>query len=276
MIKRSGSVGEAFQNNCLKFPYAVKSEGYSSMKHLSKVRLLGDGFGVVFYLYTASIILEGLLYFKVVDVQYTGIGITLGRLFQVFVLIGLFVGVVKKPFATVNTVIIDEKLSPYFIFVYYCLLVSIVGVLTGKYDFEGDVFTGYNITGIVNSPYVRPFVEFFIVLYWFFYFVVIAPILINSREKFSYVLKVFFIVIVFNMIVGWLDLFSLKFINYDLVAREMVNDASVGTRFHGFGGEPRSAFVFLIASLFVLYLRGVVIFNNNNISRVMLLITFLA
>ena len=112
----------------------------------------------------------------------------------------------------------------------------------------------------MHSSYFRPFFEYFIAFYYFAYFVVIARYLIPNKEAINYFFKLFLIVFILCILIGYLDLLLqllLPLETYMGFPRHFYNDTRVGFRFHGIAGEPRDAFSYLILGLGILTLRDI-------------------
>src|SRR5262245_16848740 len=121
-------------------------------------------------LYVWSVAFEPLLFFVVAHPSFTGISANLGRILQIFVLIGLSFRwlLTKKPLTIFNPA------SPYYVkYTYYyvlAILAGIVGLIGGAYTLEVQYDPNYAssfFAAIIRSSTVRPLFEYFIAFYYF-------------------------------------------------------------------------------------------------------------
>jgi hypothetical protein len=163
----------------------------------------------------------------------------------------------------------------FYFFLIYCIVISIIGFIVGKYDLNIDYIPRDNSSAfgaMLNSMYIRPFFEFLIYLYYFIYFSIFPRIFLRTDKHIRYFFKVFFIVFVISSLVGLLDLVYFYFYKTNLIYRHLYDGVEVGFRFHGFAGEPRDAFVYVTLGS-AMYLLNRIYVNNIKSNYWMLFFT---
>lgn len=229
-----------------------------------RVSILGEKTGDIQFnrlgkLYVWSIVFEPLLYFIVVSGQSTlGVGGNWSRFLQFLVLICIGVRVLLKgsiwgfnPFEDLY-----KRFSYYFIFV---LFSAVFGLISGAYvvHHESISTNASAFAGFLLSSQIRPFFEYFIVIYYFLYFVVLPRFLLASPAGVNYFFKIFFRVFYLSFVIGVIDLFLIKLADVHLLSRHLGDEKYPGFRFHGLAGEPRDAFVYLVLGLVMYLLRDI-------------------
>lgn len=211
-------------------------------------------------LYVWSVVFEPLLYFVIVSAQPTiGVGGNWSRFLQLLLLIllgaKLSLGksvIILNPFNS-----IDRKYS-------YFLILAIIsgcfGLLTGEYELNqnyeySSIYT--SAAAILLGSQLRPFIEFFITIYYFLYFVVLPRYLLSSPAGINYFFKIFFRLFILSFLIGMIDLLLVYFTGIDGMSRQLGEGKYPGVRFHGLAGEPRDAFVYLVLGLAMFLLRDI-------------------
>lgn len=214
-------------------------------------------------LYVWSVLFEPLLYFIILPQNVTGVGGNISRLLQFVFLFVLSIKFLLSLKITIPNPLSSDNIyySYYFIFV---VIIGVIGYWTGSYSF----YTGrsFNIgpndsffSLLLNS--IRPIFEYFIALYYFIYFVLLAQYMIANKSGINYFFKCFNIVFLICLFVGFTDLFLVS--NFPNSYSPMTNHISSadyispGARFHGFAGEPRDAFIYLILSIGIFTVRDI-------------------
>ena len=219
---------------------------------------------VISKIFVWSIILESFLYFLLVHQKVTIVGLHVSRLLQIIVVLYLFSKIINinllkilNPFSLFN-----YKFSLYFL---YMIIISIFGFVLYDYDLA-SVHRDKAIT--------RQLFEFIVQLYYFIYFAILPRFFINSKKGVEYFFKIFFITFFITVFFGILDLLMVYYAGESLISRSIHDGVGVGFRFHGFNGEPRDAYVYLIlsVSLFAMYS----IWRQQKLSKIlMVFIAFL-
>jgi hypothetical protein len=215
-------------------------------------------------LYVWSILLEPMLFFVLMSQEVSGIALNISRILQFFVLARLFIfitGFSKSTYAYFN---ITSPLSPvlrkYTYYLIYLLIVSILGLLMGRYNFHEVVIEHKSFMSAINLMQYRPMWEFVILGFQFFYFIILAPYFLKSDLSIRYFFRMFSVLFFTNLLVGWIDFILVGGFNFDLVIRHIADFGSpggnVGFRFHGFCGEPRDAFVYLLAAMLIFSIKS--------------------
>jgi hypothetical protein len=202
-------------------------------------------------LYVWSISLESLLFFVILNPDVIGVTANISKLLQLLVLTVLFfhfsmlyVARMPSPFSSFN-----KWFFYYFIF---AIVSGIFGFLSGAYKNEIYDMTATNALSIS----IRPLFEYFILLYYFIYFTILPRYILNNSKSIEYFFKIFVSLFFIVLFVGFGDLLMMKIISgYDGLPRHLSDGTQVGWRFHGFAGEPRDAFSYLMLGLGILVLR---------------------
>lgn len=211
-------------------------------------------------LYVWSVVFEPLLFFVMADQQVTGVGGNVSRLLQFLVLAGLGIqslrnnGAVRVPRGTA------PLYWPYFRYFLFAVIAGVIGLASGAYglDVVYEVRAASAVSRVLNGPFFRPLFEYFIALYFFLYFVVLTRYLLNSRKAVDYYFKVFGGMFLLFLTTGLADVAQQRLLGgSEWIPRHISDWREIGLRFHGFAGEPRDAFIYLILGLAVFSLRGV-------------------
>jgi len=216
-------------------------------------------------LYVWSIVLEPMTYFALSDQHLTGVGANVSRIIQIVVLL-LFVH--SAIVGRLSFRISDFTRSRYSLFVlYFCLAVmsGVIGLLMGVYSLNIvlDTHGTSAFSAFLSSPYVRPLVEYVILIYYIVYFAVFPTIFLKRKEDLKYFFRVFFFMFNLSLIVGVIGLFLASQFNV-YIGRNLYElcfevPRNIGSRFHGFFGEPRDAFVVLGLGAAFYCLRSIIL-----------------
>jgi hypothetical protein len=229
---------------------------------LSTIKVNSKPLSIISKLYVWSILLESFLYFVLTHPSTFGFGASVARILQIVVILYLVLKInnehllqVINPFSLFN-----YKFSLYFL---YTIIVSIVAYIFYEYDLAAN----FRLEAVKRQLF-----EFIVQLYYFIYFAVLPRFFITSRRGVEYFFKVFFITFFLTVFVGILDLLYYDFLGENLLSRQVWENVGVGFRFHGFNGEPRDAYVYLVlsVSLFAMYS----IWKQQSLSKI--LMTFIA
>ena len=202
-------------------------------------------------LYVWSIVLEPMTYFVLSDQSLTGVGTNVSRIIQIVV---LFLFVRSAIVGGLSFRISTFTRSRYSLFVlYFCLAVmsGVIGLLTGAYSLNTvpDTHGVGAFSSFLNSSYVRPLVEYVILIYYIVYYAVFPTIFLKRKEDLKYFFRVFFFMFNLSLVVGVIGLFLASqfdvYIGRNLYELYSEGARNIGPRFHGFFGEPRDAFVVL-------------------------------
>lgn len=239
--------------------YRGPGERLISAEGIARISLLAR-------LYVWSIVLEPLLLFVLFEAATTGFTANVSKMLQLVVLGALslkFLGAyLKKGLFAVRLVNLSSPI--YRDFRNYLVLAALAGMLgamSGAYDvpfqyaYTYTEFTGFS--QLLNSVYVRPLVEYCVLIYYFVYFAVLPRYLLNTRPKIEYFFAVFRAFFVACFVLGFVDLAcSLAGINF--IPRHFADAvfSQSGGRYHGIAGEPRDAFVYLFLGLAILHLHA--------------------
>jgi hypothetical protein len=229
-------------------------------------------------LYVWSILMEPLLFFRISHQMYTGVSLTIARILQILFLIIFLTNIIIKNKNFKIEKITNNLNFGYGIFLLLSLTSVIFGITDGSYLLNSEVLNvskdHYSVFSLtLNSSFIRPFFEFIISLYYFYYFVVLQRYMINTVNGINYFFKIFKLLFVLCLILGFVDLIFGLF-GMPLITRHMMENIYVGFRFHGIAGEPRDAFVYLVFGFGIYCLNN--IWLNKNMNNILLLIIVFA
>ena len=204
-----------------------------------------------------SLLFEPLQYFIMFAQNASGFGGNVSRLLQFIVIFLLFFKVLltgkaslARPFSVSN--------RGYTYFLLLSIFAGIIGYLTGSYSFiPSDILLNSQTTRTFTVTVLRPFFEYFIALYYFVYFVVLAQYMLFTKEDIDYFFKWFKIVFLALLFIGFADLIVKTIygeVIYSGINLQFHKNLSPGKRFHSFIGEPRAAFIYLFFGLALLSL----------------------
>jgi hypothetical protein len=197
---------------------------------------------MIFYFYTLSLLFLPFDFFTFYEQNSYGTTWTLSKILQMTTYLLILVKIViDKNTLILRKIIFSYELHKYFIiFLGFVILVSFIGALNNNYH------TILN-SGNFNLK-VRPVKEILILFHQYFFFIVLAPIIINNKSKIKILMQLLFWAVVLNLFFAFID-YGLKIYHIDFINRHFVDDRDVGQRLHGLFGEPRDAYVGLIFSL---------------------------
>jgi len=233
-------------------------------------------FGLIEKLFVWSIVLEPMIFFTIFGANMTGIGGNISRLLQFIVIVSILVRTLLTDIKDIYLAnIFHLRYRWFFIFIAFYLLSMWYGYSIGAYEYDrvnqGDISA---LSSILNGQLVRPFLEVFILIFYFIYMVILPQFLLRNNQGINYFFKIFFFMFFLSFFLGILDLILVLFFNFELIPRTISDWTHVGNRFHGIAGEPRDAFVFLILGLCMLYLRD--LWRDTNTNRLWYFVIFVA
>lgn len=211
-----------------------------------------------FRLFVWSLLTEPLLFFVVGDQDGTGVNLTYARILQASFLSLWFLKYALRG----GKLVVPSPTYPlyrYFsIYLMLLLLSSVAGLIfydsyTLLHQYENWTLTGF--ADVIRGPYSRPFVETFILFYYFIYYIVLPKYIINSRQKIEYLFKWLIKIFKMMLLLGFLDL-AMQLTTDWFIPKHLSNAdfGYVGFRFHALLGEPRDAVPYLFFGLSMLFL----------------------
>jgi len=236
---------------------------------------------VIAKLYVWSLALEPLLFFIVVDSSVVGITGNISRLLQLTVILLLIMRTFLSPVSSL--IIPNPWFSDYKWYTFYLLyfvIAGVFGLVDGAYLLAYTnpadqiiengitiVTAQSGIAAIIKSSYVRPFLEYFITIYYFVYFAILPRYLLFNEKAINYCLEVFIKLFFISFWIGVVAYFLAEFFALEILPRhfsdyfkrdpvtDTANITWVADRFHGLAGEPRDAFVYMVFGIGLVYLR---------------------
>ena len=115
----------------------------------------------------------------------------------------------------------------------YIITISIIYLSINGYE-ALDLDSAIHKVSAQNalSIHLRPWIEILIVFFQFFYFVILAPIFLKTKNDFKFFFKFAFIII-FYIFLGWIDWALYCFYDIQFIPRHFLGGMHVGCRFHG-------------------------------------------
>jgi hypothetical protein len=222
-------------------------------------------------LFVWSIIFEPLLLFTLPITIFSPFARILQFLFLFLYVLTIVLG--KRKIPIVN---LTKKYYSYFFLYTFCVVISsFVGIFSGSYIYNNYIIGNYVAIGVS----LRPFLEFFILIYYLVYFVVLPKHILRTEIQFNYLLNWIVRILYFVLVAGIIDYLFIVYSGIDLIPRHIIDSrwVSVGHRFHSILGEPRDAFVYLLFATSILFFRSAVQKRNTpNIFLLALIILGLA
>ena len=207
-------------------------------------------------LYVLSIIFEPLLFFVITDRSFISIPISFSRILQIVVILGMgFIFLYKLSDRKFNISIINIKNPLYFyIFIYFFFLI-IVGIInTFSLMLNDDFQDQYN--ALLNAHASRQLLEYVIELFYIVYFFVLPFYMFRHKAVVDYFFNSFKIVFLLFLVIGFFDILSIYFLDFDPIPRHIRDWTHIGFRFHGIAGEPRQAYAYLLFGVAMLNLKA--------------------
>ena len=215
-------------------------------------------FGFIEKLFIWSIVFEPLLLFVIFSQNQVGISGNVSRILQLLVIFLLFLKFLTTP---LNEVKLFNPLHKnyfwYFFYTIFLLVSYLFGYFMG-YFYQVDISINNSasfFSSFINSPSVRPFLEYLISIYQFIYFSVLPLFLLRSKKAIDYIFYAILAFIFLSLIIGFIDYLLVVFFQIEFLPRHFSDMRHVGSRFHAMAGEPRDAAVYLsfCFAFFVLY-----------------------
>jgi len=193
-----------------------------------------------------------------------GVPGSVSRIIQLLVLIGLTMRIFKKLILSKShSLMMPNFVSPIYIYLigYFLLLIfsGVVGYFVGNYDLpwsQQENFTGSKLNSFINSVAIRPLFEYVVAAYFIIYFVFLPRLFLKTKKDLVYFFTIFKIMFIVSLLAGILDYFFSSMGFVDLIPRHIYDGVDIGNRYHGFGGEPRQAFVYLMLGLAIFHLKA--------------------
>lgn len=201
---------------------------------------------MIFYFYILAFLFLPFDFFLFYEQNVFGTTWTMSKMLQIITYVMILVKIVfDRDISIVKDIIASYKLHKYFlIFLSFIILVSIVGILNNNYH------TVFNDSSFKFQ--IRPIKEILILCHQYFFFIVLAPIIINSKIKIRNAMQLLFLAVIFNLIFAFID-YGLVVYGIEFIPRHWIDGRDVGERLHGLFGEPRDAYVGLIFSMCFVY-----------------------
>lgn len=217
------------------------------------------------FFFSISVISEFLLYFIFGESLFS----KLSRIFQITFLIFFLLKTLINPISISKNLVLNGTTTMFAIFIIFSLFITIINFFLGTY-YNGLInylifqelinVKESSISNSWNSVLLIPIKETLKYIYFFFYFVILLPLIINTKEKFIYFIKLFIFIYVLSLFIGFYVLIN-TYDNYGqvLLSRHWYyNDQmNLGFRYHGIFGEPRDASVALVIGIMMVYVKSI-------------------
>lgn len=235
---------------------------------------------IITKIYVWSVITEPLIYFALASGgKTTGVPLTLSRIFQLIVIFSIFFDLVKKSLPSIKKITNSIRINKYFLFYVIILIVSstISLFILNSYNLnlKESSYLSQDNTPFLKGKFIRPFFDFFLLIYYYLYFTKLPIYYIKTERDFSYLIQSILRTFYFALFIGFVDLLASLVLGRSLISRHIDENVDVGFRFHSFAGEPRDAFVYVCFGLAVALLSST-IFRKNTVSKKLILTVFTA
>jgi len=230
-------------------------------------------------LFCMTLAFEPLMFFVLSDPSQSGFAITLSRFIQIWNGLYFVSFLIKKGLNLPNP--LYRYYSNYFGYVLVGLLSSLLGLIFYEsytiINYKVNVDITSNMSLFIRGAYTRPFLEVLIAVYYFVYFLILPSYIIKSYDELKYLMDILVNVFKINLVVGLFDVLQYLLTGVNFIPRHLVDSSFVelGTRYHGFAGEPRDAFPYLVFGLAIYSLRSL-LFNCPPPSKSVIGLTTLA
>jgi len=200
----------------------------------------------------ASLIFLPLEFFIFSEQGNFGTTLSVSKVLQISTYFLIMINIlIFRDFSFIEKILSFLKKHKYFyLFIGIALLATIIGFINRNYN--APIENEFNKLFFLEKRYllslIRPVYEIGIEFHKYFYFIILAPIILDTKEKIHKVFKIFFIVIIINLFISFCD-YGLTFFHLEIIPRHMVDWRHVGSRLHGLFGEPRDAYVGMIFSI---------------------------
>jgi hypothetical protein len=212
-------------------------------------------------LFCWSIATEPLMYFVFTDPIATGSALTLSRLIQLIVVAFFGIFIIKKGIKIPNPMY--KYYRVYFSYIAIGVFSTFLGItFFESYKLNNEVVINeaqWLGAQIWRGTYSRPIIELGISVYYFIYFVVAPRYMLTTKEDLKYLLDLIINLFKCSLFFGIFDIGFFLLTGNNLIARHIIDSSFIelGTRYHGFAGEPRDAFPYLVFGLTVYFLRSI-------------------
>ena len=198
--------------------------------------------------------------------SFLGVPLSVSKLLQILVVLFLMLSFIYRLLNNKNTTIVNNFFPENkYLVLYFVLLIfaAIVGLLFGGYDLP-DQINRASVFSTGIHPYLpRSLFEYFITGFYIMYFAILPRHLLKTRDDFDYLFSVWKFLLIASLLIGYVDYIFAEFWSIDLVYRHISDGIHVGNRFHGIGGEPRQAAVYIVFSISMYFLYC----HYNNINK---------
>ena len=232
-------------------------------------------------IYIWSIVLEGFLFFIFIDRLAAGFSLSVARALQVIWIAWRFAA--PGQFIRGSWNVGRRRILLAYILLGWTVFSLLGGYLSGGYvGSTTTTDTSTWLAEILSNLAVRPLIEILLFGYYFWYYVLVGGKILSQVENYSYLVRSYFLVCALSMLIGFADLIAYQLLGFGFVVRHLAeyfyeNPITPGDRFHGFGGEPRDAFLQLLLMLAILAaFRAGVGLKQSGIRHWVFVITFIA
>ena len=207
---------------------------------------------LIYYLYLASLIFLPLDFFVFSEQNNYGTTLSVSKVLQISTYFLIMINIlIFRDFSFIEKILLSLKKHKYFFyFIGIVLLSTTIGFINRNYN--APIENEFNKLFFLEKRYllslIRPVYEIGIEFHKYFYFILLAPIILDTKEKIHKFFKVLFIVIIINLFISFCD-YGLTFLDLEMIPRHLIDWRHVGYRLHGLFGEPRDAYIGLIFSI---------------------------
>lgn len=214
-----------------------------------------------------GILFEPLLFFVLAPGQFGNISRVL-QLFFLSLLILICLMLVRRN-ASLKIKRASNQTNPFIVLFFISISFSLFfGIVNDNLSLKLNIFqlSFFDQGAFQDEVFKQLLREHLILIYYFFVFYLGSKTFIFGSDAIIYFFKMFKLLFIFNLIIGYIDL-CFSYFGFDLISRHIYDGVNVGNRFHGISGEPRQAAVFLIYGLSMLYFNSLLL--KERISRIL-------
>lgn len=207
---------------------------------------------MIYYVYLTSLVFLPFDFFIFSEQGSFGTSLSVSKALQISTYFLIMINIlIFRDFLYIEKIFTSLKNHRYFFFfIFLALFVTIIGVINRNYNapIENEFNTFFFLEKVYFLNLIRPAYEIGIEFHKYFYFILLAPIILDTKEKILILFKVLFIVIIINLFISFFD-YGLTFLQLEIIPRHISDWKHVGSRLHGLFGEPRDAYVGLVFSV---------------------------
>lgn len=222
-------------------------------------------------LFSLSAAFELLHFFLLADRTTFGFSLSLSRIFQVCVLLGILFSRIpwklNAPKSIITPIIIN----------YFGLIFSVLIGVTTVIFHETLHLSSPSLSGqLPLSLYLRPFIELILFTFYLYYYLIIGSLILHDQRSLSKFIAIISGCFTLSLALGYFDLIGGIF-DFNFIARHIAyypNIIDIGFRFNGLWGEPRDAIPGLLLGMVLVVLQTLLRGENLRAKHLFILLAY--